>query len=352
MADKTGISWTDATWSPVVGCSRVSEGCRNCYSERLVATRLRHTEKYSGLAQMTQAGPRWTNVVRCAPDALIQPLRWVNPKRIFVNSMSDTFHKDVPTAFLDRMFIVMALGWQHTFQVLTKRPERMAEYMADPDLPARMDEEYGRWASEATESAHQLSRCRSSFMCRVQRDEVLWPLPNVWVGTSVEDQAAADARIPHLLNVPAKVRFLSCEPLLGPVDLTAVDFGGIFGETNALNGKRMPGGERLIHWVIAGGESGPNARPMHPDWARSLRDQCAAAGVPFHFKQWGEFTPTERREGVTYETFTQIADVEDRTYPIERLDERTRVWKVGVKRAGRSLDDVLHDAFPEVARGR
>lgn len=377
MAESTGISWTDSTWSPVVGCSRVSEGCRNCYSERLVATRLRHTAKYSGLAQMTQAGPRWTNVVRCVEGALLEPLGWRKPRRIFVNSMSDTFHKDVPFEFLDRMFAVMALCPQHTFQVLTKRPERAAEYFADQTTELQV-----WWRARARArltwpgrpepgSDHGRSHLLPGMAptTTLYASEV-WPLPNVWIGTSCEHQAAADERIPHLLNIPAAVRFLSCEPLLGPLRLPlarvrlktfvhsdlplgmgpmkVVEAGEHYATTNrygALSidtpdgplGIRPDEFERLpneIHWVIGGGESGPNARPMYPDWARSLRDQCAGAGVPFHFKQWGEWCPANQGPNAG---------------PMGHFDIVTEVAeRLGVKAAGRLLDGVEHLAFPEV----
>jgi protein gp37 len=193
---------------------------------------------------------RWTGAVRFNAKALDQPLRWKKPRLIFVNSTADTFHDGVTDEQLDQIFAVMALCPHHTFQVLTKRPERAAEYLR------KLSEILVEW--------------------RVKRLDyyppVAWPLPNVWIGTSISDQASADAMLTHLRNVPAAVRFVSYEPALGAIspDLTG------------------------IHWVICGGESGHGARPMHPDWARSLRDQCNAAGVAFFFKQWGEFGPQER----------------------------------------------------------
>lgn len=230
MGDKTGIQWTEATWNPLHGCSKVSEGCRNCYA--IGATRR--------LAECTP-GPRfeglvkdgnWTGVVRLDQKLLLQPIRWSRPRRIFVNSMSDLFHGDVSEEMVDEVAATMAMCHWHTFQVLTKRAERMRDY------------------SIATSKT------------------ATWPLPNVWLGVSVEDQKAAEERIPMLQQTPAAVRFLSVEPLIGPVDL----------------GRGLLDG---IHWVIVGGESGPKARPMDLDWARSLRDQCVVAQVPFFFKQIG-----------------------------------------------------------------
>ena len=249
MADTTKIEWSDSTWNPIGGCTRVSEGCRNCYAE-IMAARFSDPGQWGhGLARRVTlpdgtTDHRWTGKMVLHDHRLDQPLRWKKPRRIFVNSTSDLFHENVPDEWIDRVFAVMALAPQHTFQVLTKRPARARDYML------------------------AVGRCRSWLYESppvAANPSVRWrmPLPNVWLGTSVEDQATADARIPHLLATPAAVRFLSCEPLLGPVtpDLTR------------------------IHWVIVGGESGPGARPMHPDWARGLRDQCEVAGVAFFMKQ-------------------------------------------------------------------
>lgn len=243
--DRSGIEWTDATWNPTTGCSRVSEGCRHCYAEAL-------SHRF-GVTVNPWTRPHAAENVRLHPERLDQPLRWRRPRRVFVDSMSDLFHDLVPDPFIDRVFAVMAMCPQHTFQVLTKRPRRMARHLGD---------------------------LASSVGTR----------PNVWLGTSVEDQRAADERIPPLLATPAAVRFLSCEPLLGPLDLT-----GWLGACPACGGAGCPDGwgfgrrcrGRGLDWVIAGGESGPEHRPLDLDWARSLRDQCGAAGAPFFFKQIG-----------------------------------------------------------------
>ena len=248
MNDKTRIEWTDATWNPVTGCTKVSEGCDHCYAETIA-------HRFAG----TPAYPNGFDVT-LRPERLDQPLRWQRPRRIFVNSMSDLFHSDVPDEFIARVFAVMALAPQHTLQVLTKRPGRMRSLLSSRSfedwVEAFVREEYSeRWAPDGY--------------------EYRWPLDNVWLGTSVESQKWADVRIPQLLGTPAAVRFLSCEPLLGPVDLFA---------WNIDRGAR-------VDWVIVGGESGPHARPMHPDWARHLRDDCLTAGIAFHFKQWGGVRP-------------------------------------------------------------
>lgn len=276
MSEQSNIEWTDASWNVVTGCTRVSEGCRHCYAERLTATRLRENPRYAGLAVLNGDGDaRWTSEVRCHDDLLDVPLRWRNPRRVFVCSMSDLFHPDVPFEFIDKVFAVMALCPQHTFQVLTKRPERMAEYHHDRD-----------WGDAANSITNNLIRRLDGAL--YFGGEIIPPLPNVWLGTSVEDQPNADERIPHLLKCPATVRFLSVEPLLGPVDLHDAFYRPRLGPNDPY--KRLQD-IILIHWVIVGGESGPGARPMDPAWARSIRDQCVAAGVPFFFKQWGQWMP-------------------------------------------------------------
>jgi protein gp37 len=218
VAEQTGIEWTDATWNPITGCTKISPGCKNCYAERL-ALRLR-----------AMGNPRYRNgfAVTLHPDLLTLPLRWHQPRRIFVNSMSDLFHEAVPEDFIRQVFDVMARADCHVFQILTKRSPRLAA------LAPRL-----RWA------------------------------PNIWQGVSVES-ARYTTRIDHLQTVPASVRFLSIEPLLGPIP--TLPLGG-------------------IDWVIVDGESGPGRRPMAAQWAREIRDQCIAAGVPFFFKQWGGRTP-------------------------------------------------------------
>ena len=227
MADRSRIEWTSATWNPVTGCDRVSAGCDNCYALAL-ARRLKAmgAEKYQADGDSRTSGPGFAVTIH--PDALDQPRRWRAPRTVFVNSMSDLFHARVPRDFIRSVFDVMVDTPQHTYQVLTKRPLRAARLASD--LP--------------------------------------WP-DNVWLGVSVESMDVGH-RIDHLRRVPAAVRFLSCEPLLGPLD--DVDLTG-------------------IEWVIAGGESGPNYRPMDIRWARGIRDLCVEAGVPFFFKQWDGRTP-------------------------------------------------------------
>jgi len=227
MAQQSSIEWTDLTWNPVVGCSIESAGCTNCYAMRMAA-RLQSMglDKYKDLTKPSKRGAVWADKIRCHEESVEIPLTWKKPRRVFVNSMSDLFHPDVPADFVRRIWGVMKRTPQHHYQILTKRPQRMAELL-----------------KEISPS----------------------PLPNVWLGTSVEDRKVAD-RIDHLRCVPASVRFISFEPLIG--DVGSVDLSG-------------------IHWAIVGGESGPRSRPMESEWVDSILDQCLEAGTAFFFKQWG-----------------------------------------------------------------
>jgi protein gp37 len=284
MGDKTGIQWTDATWNPVRGCSRTiargasQSGCGDgtgggCYAEAMAGRFCGPGQPYEGLVRATPKGPRWTGVVRMVPEHLADPLRWRRPRRVFVNSMSDLFHEALTNEQIAAVFGVMAAAPQHTFQVLTKRAERMRDWF--------------RWASaqRGRDARVLCSQIASELVDGVRWDFALgersWPLPNVWLGVSVENQAAADERIPLLLETPAAVRFLSCEPLLGPVD---IKFG--LGQYIDKHGNWRQG--EGVGWVIAGCESGTGARPAKVAWYRTLRDQCAAAGVPFFLKQAAE----------------------------------------------------------------
>lgn len=235
----TSIEWTNATWSPVRGCSIVSKGCTNCYAMKQAHRFAGPGGKYEGLTRMSNGGPVWTGEVRVVPEMLDIPLHWRKPQRVFVNSMSDLFHEDVPDDFIDQVFAVMALCPQHTFQVLTKRPERMLGVLADL---------YGKR-----------------------------PLRNVWLGVSVEDQATANERIPLLLETPAAVRWVSAEPLLEEVIIFSLD-----GPVDVPDGMSSP-----LHWIVVGGESGHGARAFDVAWARSIVEQCKAAGVPVFMKQLG-----------------------------------------------------------------
>lgn len=274
MSDNTGIEWTDATWNPVTGCEKVSPGCDHCYALTLA-------ERFRGApGHYFEHGFD----VQLRPDKLDQPLRWRRPRRIFVNSMSDLFHKDIPDEYIARVFAVMAFAPQHTFQLLTKRHARMRSLLSSPGFEMLL------WAAMVDLSA---ARAKPDVLC-VDFEPVDWPLPNVWLGVSVENQQWADTRIPALLATPAAVRFISAEPLLGPVAFPA----------------------ESLDWVIVGGESGKGARPMHPGWARQIRYQCELVGTPFLFKQWGSH--------------------DEHGNPMSK------------HKAGRELDGRLHDGYPAV----
>ena len=296
----TGIEWTDDTWNPIAGCSVLSPGCTNCYAMREAGGRLRSSKKFAGLTQPSKAGPVWTGEVRLWQPALDQPLRWLKPRRIFVNSMSDLFHEALPHGTIRRVFEAMRDAPQHTYQILTKRAARMRDFMQ-------------WWVMQHVEQ----------------------PPANWWLGVSVEEQPRAEERIPPLLETPAAVRWVSAEPLLGRVDLS------YWLSPNRLIDR--PG----LDWVICGGESGPRARPMHPDWARSLRDQCLAAGVPFLFKQWGEWLPAP--EHMDFTEGAALACRRNREF--EQWSSGHTLIRVGKKKAGRELDGRTWDEYPSMVEG-
>lgn len=294
MSGVSKIEWTDATWNPVTGCAKVSPGCAHCYAERI-------TERFHG--------PGSFEKVILHPEKLDEPLHWRKPRHVFVNSMSDLFHEQIPDDFINQVFQVMAQADHHIFQILTKRPHRMRE-----------------WFNHSVQSWTRYplpKKIRAMDARGIDREvfekplDVRYaPLPNVWLGVSIENQHFADERIPLLLQTPAAVRFVSAEPLLELVTLCQIDPSGTnLAWVNWLHGEDgtdppIP----KLDWVICGGESGPDARPMKPEWARSLRDQCIAEQVPFFFKQWGEWNA----EGI----------------------------RLGKKRSGRLLDGIEWNEYP------
>ncbi|HWK13240.1 MAG TPA: phage Gp37/Gp68 family protein [Rhizobiaceae bacterium] len=377
------IALADATWNPVTGCSVVSPGCTNCYAMKLAGTRLKHHSSRAGLTVDSKAGPVWNGKVRLNEQWLDQPLRWTLPRMIFVCAHGDLFHESVPDEWIDRVFAVMALTPQHTYQVLSKRSARMRAYVSgftcDGARRLNIAAAAGRMMEDG-DNAHD-------YVANAP-----WPLPNVWLGVSAEDQARADERIPDLLATPAAIRFVSAEPLLGPIDFETAWVGenALYSECwgdcawcekghpplhNCHRGRQSSAdfmrGRSGLEWIITGGESGPGARPMHPDWARQIRDQCAAAGVPFFFKQWGSWSAVSQMS----------EDDIDRCYPPlrERHPEETRhclvdhhvlhadgsrhgitdrdtflqgtgamtMFEVGKKRAGRLLDGIEHNGMPQ-----
>lgn len=351
------IEWTDRSdWNPIRGCTRVSPGCGGpgdqggCYAEAIAARFSGPGQPFHGYAERTAKGGRWTGKVEVQWDRLELPLRWRKPAMIFASSTSDFFHKDIALGEVATLFGVMIAAHHvrgHTFQVLTKRADLMRQMLTNPLFWEVANIAAGAHVMELVDPLD-----RRSDDARATCDDYgpENPPPGIWLGVSVEDQTRADERIPDLLATPAAVRFLSCEPLLGPVDLMHVDYGaymnGLTGRTaheydpvcrwpllkpfyHMQSGYSSPG----IDWVIAGGESGPNARPMHPTWARSLRDQCAAAGVPFHFKQNGEWVSVSEVAGPG----------EHYQFP-----DGATVRRTGKKLAGRLLDGIDHNGLPEV----
>ncbi|MGY6019547.1 DUF5131 family protein [Streptomyces spinosirectus] len=378
----TAIEWTDRTWNPVTGCTKVSPGCDNCYAETIA-------RRFAG----AKAFPNGFDVT-LHEDRVDQPYRWKKLARVFVNSMSDLFHQDVPDLFITRIFDVMEANPQHTFQVLTKRHARMRSFVQQREALKR---EYAAKFDDCPTEA-----MRNSPAAKWARARAANPPANIWLGVSVENQKWADIRIPALLETPAAVRFLSCEPLLGPIDLFAGDHSTHerdFDGTDdyicldcSTSDRHIPWRviDRTnlgIDWVIVGGESGHGARAVHPDWVRSLRNQTVAAGVPFFFKQWGEWGPAPfivrvcdpkvGWQGTEEELVAAKADSEargathvhtghsqkkdgERSYwlheighkpwSLERVglpDGMAAIRRWGKKRAGRELDGRTWDEFPQ-----
>lgn len=272
----TKIEWTDKTWNPVTGCTKVSQGCKFCYAER-------QTKRFGKTWQQSDFGK-----ILLHPDRLDKPLFWKTPSRIFVNSMSDLFHEDIPVSFIIQVFEVMRKCTWHTFQVLTKRPLRMKAFMT-------------AYFPDAHES-----------------------LKNVWLGVSVENQQTADFRIPILMQTPAAIRFLSCEPLLGFIDF-------------ALAYKKY----YELDWIIAGGESGPNARPMHPLHIKAIQEQAQALSIPFFFKQWGEYLPVELID------YDEIKKYDFKSIQVGTGSNTRIVAKVGKKKALNTyLNGITYEQYP------
>jgi protein gp37 len=344
MSRGSKIEWTDDTWNPLLGCTKVSAGCDGCYAIR-TARRLagnpdpKVSLPYAGLVHRDDTGQLdWTGRVNLVPDRLDQPLRWRKPRRIFVNSQSDLFHDAVPMGYIEDVFAVMAAARQHTFQLLTKRHARMRNLLNQGAFWANV---YDKWRI-------QYGGARADNWAK--------PLPNVHLGVSAENQQWADIRIPALLATPAAVRWLSCEPLLGEIDLSKHLHVRPIG-ANLTDAALTPAGARAcglpaLDWVVVGGESGPGARPMDPDWARSLRDECQAAGIAYNFKQFGEWAPIPPAEARPADTIItpagQTMPWADRGDLVPEVARRSWVLRrVGKKIAGRELDGRIWDEYPE-----
>lgn len=376
MSTNTTIEWTDATWNPITGCSVVSPGCTNCYAMHLAGTRLRNHPSRAGLTRESAGRHVWNGQVRLNEDWLQQPIQWKRPRRVFVCAHGDLFHESVPDEWITRVFAVMALSPQHTFQVLTKRAKRMFAFLIQRTREFEQDglqspiADYMRRESRA--AGHALPGNAPLYLYdnddywrtdpkRIQRTPG-WPLRHVHLGVSVEDQQRADERIPYLLQTPASVRWLSCEPLLGPVDLKPWIPPVLEPALPDGSSPHYPAPKAVVHpdwgvveldWVVVGGESGASARPMHPQWARDLRDQCIDHDVAFFHKQNGQWVPHEVSAGGDLggqmrrdEVRIVKADGGDGDGHFRRGDALMRRVK-NKHEAGRLLDGVEHNAYPE-----
>ena len=316
MAENSAIEWCDHTLNPWIGCEKISPGCDHCYAETFARTRMGAPELWQGARRRT-AEATWKQAHRWNHKAAAKSLRY----RVFCASLADVFDNQAPEEWRADLWSLICATPNLDWLLLTKRPQNIAKM-----LPRDWGEGYA----------------------------------NVWLGTTVENQVEADRRIPHLLAVPARVRFLSCEPMLGQIDLSRLNLLNAFGILrpvdshfpknyfDALRGKSdihpVHGAEPAwgkVDWVICGGESGPGARPMHPAWARDLRNQCAAAGVPFLFKQWGESLPDDQKSEKHF--YGSMLGRE----PAVRFPDGLACWRVGKKAAGRLLDGRVHDGYPQ-----
>ena len=331
---KTNIEWTGHTWNPLSGCTKVSEGCKNCYAEKMAHR----------LQAMGAKGYENGFAVTLHYDKLDEPLKRKKPTMYFVCSMGDLFHEDVPFEFIDKVWAVMAAASHHTFQILTKRPDRMEEYLRMQKFsPNHLGIAIARIAG-ANERIRDFSQ----------------PLENVWLGVTAENQEQADKRIPILLDTPAEVRFISIEPMIGAINLAKLEKdmsdGTRYGyKMNGLTGvgyEYIPDSSHewkwaKLDWVIVGGETGANARPMHPDWVRSIQKQCKAANVPFFFKQWGEWTSEGAHPAGKWEMIGRCGKRLDEVKSSADLCWVAYTAKVGKKRAGHLLDGVEYRQMPE-----
>ncbi|MGG4499046.1 DUF5131 family protein [Brevibacillus reuszeri] len=296
----TSIEWTDKVWNPLTGCSKVSEGCRNCYA---ITLHNRRYDAYHNGKELPQQYALPFNEIQLFQSRVDMPLPWRKPRKIFVNSMGDLFHEQVPGWFIKEVFDVMMKAHWHTFQVLTKRAERMREIV------------------NAYLNQNNLEKLPS----------------HVWLGVSIENEQTNNERVHQLVKTKAAVRFLSCEPLIGPIDLTP-HFNWIEPDT----------GRSYLHWVIVGGESGMNARPLRQTWVEGLKNQCEQYGVAFFFKQWGEFFPHDDNDEDDPEFWVTDTEAGFEHTSTPSDDNYVYMNRVGRKRAGRLLDGKEWNEFPQI----
>lgn len=334
----TDIDWCDRVSNFLRGCTRVSEGCRHCWAQGQARRQDVQGGKYEGLTKRDGRGVNWTGTVRFDRAELLSNLRLRKPARIFAPSMSDPFHEAVAVDVIDQWLAVVSLTPHLTWLSLTKRSERMRRYLEDPDWRRRV-------ALRALEIREETRRGDPRLAERLG-DGAIDHLPNLHLGVSVEDQATAGDRVMELMALPGGwLRWVSYEPALGPVDLTSLERNADGGATDCIDALDHVEAHQLadepgqpwsaIEWVVVGGESGPGARPMHPDWARAVRDACAAAGVPFFFKQWGAWFPTRP------DAPKPLGDAQ-----CWQWNGGICAWRVGKKAAGHLLDGVEHRALP------
>jgi len=360
MAENSKIEWTTHTFNSWRGCFKVSPGCAHCYAEVSAPSRV---ARGSGIETWGKNAAR----IVASESMWAEPLKWNRQAeglserpRVFCASLADVFEDyqggnvcdsqgnklyDDLTTIRARLFDLIRRTPHLDWLLLTKRPENVIEMLREA-----MDYIFDHWS-------HFNDQPRGEMQSWLHNWIHGNPPHSVWIGTTCENQDAADKRIPELLKIPARVRFLSVEPMLGPVDLTQIPTGQGHGYNesdpivtmNSLN--RASVFAPHIHWVICGGESGNNARPMHPDWARSLRDQCQAARVPFLFKQWGEYCPVSKDNPLPLSEVTKMRAINEEGCFVERMEKGTSViWKSGKKAAGRTLDGQIHNEFPEVSK--
>lgn len=368
------IEWTEKTWNPIVGCSLVSEGCTNCYAMKM-AHRLAgipaQAAAYGGLTRMREkGGPVWTGKVNFLEDRLFEPAMNKKPTMYFVNSMSDLFHESLHDEQIAMIFAVMALCPQHTFQVLTKRPQRAAEFLVAwyaqggsridncatwairrrPELFLEMEKEMPTYEPLPHLSKVGWKRTDGIFPSPAGTHmEANWaycgniPFDHIWMGVSVENQAAYDQRIEWIWKIPARTIFISFEPLLGPIRLEQASFP----QHDGTGPGYIPSGAIWgFDWMIVGGESGPGARPMHPDWVKGLKDAADVAGIPLFFKQWGEYLPhcQADAEGRTDELRTSAL----REFPSpHHPGKMNSYYKIGKAKAGHQLGSQTYRKFPQ-----